>query len=72
VSLSHLPGDKAINIGLAVNGRERALTRVMVQGRCYENFNPTVCVSLTRGQVANSDVAFIATTINKALKVVMR
>ena len=68
VALSHLPEDEAINIGLAVNGRERAPTRAMVQDRFYGNFNPAVCVSLTRGQVANADVTFIATAINKALK----
>jgi len=57
-----------INIGLAVNCREHIPTRVTVQDHFYEDFNPAVRVSLTRGQVANSDVKFIATAINKVLK----
>jgi hypothetical protein len=68
VALSHLPEDEPINLGLAVNGRERAPTRAMVQDRFYGNFNPAVCVSLSRGQLVNSDVAFIASAIKKALK----
>jgi len=69
VGLSHLPEDQMINLGLAVNGRERAPTRAMANDRYYGNFNPAVCVSLPRGQVVNSDVAFIATAVKKALKV---
>jgi hypothetical protein len=68
VALSHLPEDEAINIGLAVNGRERAPTRAMAQDRFYGNFNPAVCVSLPRGQITNSDVAFIASAVKKALR----
>ena len=68
VAFSHLPEDEPINIGLAVNGRERAPTRAMVQDRFYGNFNPAVCASLPRGQIVNADVAFIASTIKKTLK----
>ena len=68
VSLSHLPEDELINLGLAVNGRERAPTRAMAQDRFYGNFNPAVCVSLPRGQIANSDVAFIASAVKKSLR----
>jgi hypothetical protein len=68
VALSHLPEDEVINIGLAVNGRERAPTRAMAQDRFYGNFNPAVCVSLPRGQITNSDVAFVASAVKKALK----
>jgi hypothetical protein len=66
--LSHLPEDEAINIGLAFNGRERTPTRAKVQDRFYGNFNPTLCVSLPRGQITNSDVAFIASVVKMALK----
>jgi len=66
VALSHLPEDEAINIGLAVNGRERVLTRAMARDSFYENYNPAACVSLTRQQVTNSEVTFVATTITKA------
>ena len=68
VALSHLPEDEPINLGLAVNGRQRAPTRAMVEDRFYGNFNPAVCVSLPRGQVVNSDVAFIASAVKKTLK----
>lgn len=68
VAFSHLPEDEPINIGLAVNGRERAPTRAMVQDRFYGNFNPAVCVSLTTGQLVHSDVAFIASAIKRSLK----
>ena len=68
IALSHLPEDEVINLGLAVNGRERAPTRAMAEDRFYGNFNPAVCVSLPRGQIVNSDVVFIATAVKKALK----
>ena len=68
VAFSHMPEDESISLGLAVNGRERAPTRAMAQDHYYGNFNPFVCVSLPRGQIANSDVAFIASSIKKALK----
>ena len=68
VAFSHLPEGEEISFGLAVNGRGRAPTRAMVQDRFYGNFNPAVCVSLSRGQLVNSDVAFIASAIKKALK----
>lgn len=68
VALSHLPEDEVIDLGLAVNGRERAPNHAMVQDRYYGNFNPAVCVSLPRGQLVNSDVAFIASSVRKALK----
>jgi hypothetical protein len=68
VALSHLPDDKAINIGLAVNGQERAPTHAMAQDRFYGNSNPAVCASLPRGQITNSDVAFIASVVKKASK----
>ena len=68
VALSHLPEDEPINIGLAVNGRERAPTRAMAQDRFYGNFNPFVCVSLSRGQLVNSDLAFIASAVKESLR----
>lgn len=68
VSLSHLPEDEQVNLGLAVNGRERAPTRAMAQDRFYGNFNPAVCVTLPRGQITNSDVGFIASAVKKALR----
>ena len=68
VALSHLPEDEPINIGLAVNGRERAPTRAMAQDRFYGNFNPFVCVSLSRGQLVNSDLASIACAVKEALR----
>ena len=68
VALSDLQEDELINLGLAVNGRERAPAQAMVQNRYYGNFNPTVCVSLSRGLLVNSDVAFIARAVKKALK----
>ena len=68
VAFSSLPEDEAINLGLAVNGRERAPTRAMAQDRFYGNFNPAVCVSLPRGQLVNSDVAFVASVVKKTLK----
>jgi len=68
VSFSHLPEDEVIKIGLAVNGRERAPTRDMVNDHFYGNINPAVCVSIPRGQLVNSDVAFIATAVKKALR----
>jgi hypothetical protein len=40
----------------------------MVEDHFYGNFNPAVCVSLPRGQIINSDVAFIASAVKKALK----
>ena len=39
----------------------------MVDDHYYGNFNPAVCVSLPRGQIVNSDVAFIAAAVKKAL-----
>jgi len=68
VALSHLPEDEVVNLGLAVNGRERAPTRAMVQDRFYGNFNPAVCVSLSRRQLVNSDVASIANAVKGSLK----
>ena len=68
VSFSHLPEDEAIDIGLAVNGRERAPTRSMAQDRFYGNFNPAVCASLPRGQLVNADVAHIASAVKRSLK----
>ncbi|KAF9789193.1 transferase family-domain-containing protein [Thelephora terrestris] len=68
VAFFHLPEDEEINFGLAVNGRERAPTRAMVHDRFYGNFNPAVCVSLPQGELVDSDVAFIAGAIKKALK----
>lgn len=68
VALSHLSEDEFISLGLAVNGRERAPSYAMVQDRYYGNFNPAVCVSLPRGQLVNSSVAFIARSVRKALK----
>lgn len=68
VALCHLPDDEVINLGLAVNGRERAPTRAMVQNRYYGNFNPAVCVSLQRGLLVNADTAVIAIAIKQALK----
>ena len=68
VSFSHLPEDGVINFGLAVNGRERAPTRAMVEDRFYGNFNPAVCVSLPRGRLVSSDVAVVASAIKKALR----
>jgi hypothetical protein len=68
VTLSHLPEDETINLGLAVNGRERAPNYRMVRDRYFGNFNPAVCVSLPRGQLARSDLAFIANSVKGALK----
>jgi len=51
-----------------VNGRVRAPTDAMAQDRYYGNFNPAVCVSLPRGQLVDSDVAFIARSVKTALK----
>ena len=68
VTLSHLQEEEVINLGLAVNGRERAPTRAMVQDRYFGNFIPAVCVSLPQGQLVNSDVAFIADSVKKALR----
>ncbi|KAF9643109.1 hypothetical protein BDM02DRAFT_3123852, partial [Thelephora ganbajun] len=68
VALSHLPEDETINLGVAVNGRERAPTRAMVQDHFFGNFNPAVCVSLTRRQLVNSDVGFIAGAVKRSLK----
>ena len=68
VAFSHLPEDELINLGLAVNGRERAPTRAMAQDRFYGNFNPAVCVSLPRGQLVSSDTTFIARAVKAALK----
>ena len=40
----------------------------MVQDRYYEKYNPAVCVSLPRGQLVNSDLGFIASSVKKLLK----
>jgi len=48
VTYSHLPEDEPIGIGLAVNGRTRAPTVAMARDRFYGDFNPSVCVSLSR------------------------
>jgi len=68
VAFSQMPEDEVLNLGLAVNGRKRAPTNAMIEDHYYGNFNPSVCVSLPRGQIVNSDVAFIAAAIKKALK----
>lgn len=68
VALFHLPEDEIIDLGLAINGRERAPNPAMVQDRYCGNFNPAVCVSLPRGRLVNSDVAFIASSVKEALK----
>jgi hypothetical protein len=68
VALSHLPDDEVIDLGLAVNGRERAPAYRTDQDRYYGNFNPAVCVSLSREQLVNSSVAFIASSVKQALK----
>jgi len=67
VALSHLPEDEVVNLGLAANGRKRVPNRAMVEDHYYGNFNPGVCVSLPRGQIVNSDIAFIAAAVKKAL-----
>ena len=40
----------------------------MVEDCYYGNFNPSVCVSLPKGQIVNSEVAFIGSAIKKSLK----
>jgi len=46
ITSRHLPEDEAVNLGLAVNGREHVPTRGMAEDRFYGSFNPTVSVSL--------------------------